>query len=45
MLDLSVSSEINAPAPAVWKALLDLPRFGEWNPFIRAARGDRKSVV
>jgi hypothetical protein len=25
--------EIDAPAATVWKVLIDLPRYGEWNPF------------
>jgi hypothetical protein len=39
MLELRVASEIDAPAETIWKALTDLSRFGEWNPFIRAASG------
>jgi hypothetical protein len=34
--DAVVSSErieINAPAERVWSILVDLPRYGEWNPF------------
>ena len=29
--------EINAPAQVVWEILVDLPRYGEWNPFCIAA--------
>ncbi|MCP3735900.1 SRPBCC domain-containing protein [Sphingomonas sp. RP10(2022)] len=25
--------EIDAPASVVWQILIDLPRYGEWNPF------------
>lgn len=32
--------EIDAPARVVWRALVDLGRFSEWNPFIRAAEGE-----
>jgi hypothetical protein len=39
MLGLSVVSDINAGAEKVWDALTDLPRFREWNPFIREASG------
>ena len=39
MIEANVVTEIEAPAGAVWKALTDLPAFGEWNPFIRAASG------
>ena len=27
--------EINAPAEIVWDVITDLPRYGEWNPFMR----------
>jgi hypothetical protein len=39
MIDLSMSSDIQAPARKIWEVLTDLPRFAEWNPFIRAASG------
>lgn len=39
MFALAVASEIDAPPELVWRALIDLPRFREWNPFIRAASG------
>lgn len=39
MLEIVASTEIDAPAEAVWDVLTDLPRFGEWNPFIRSASG------
>jgi hypothetical protein len=39
MIELVCSVEIRAPAEVVWKQLTDLPRFGEWNPFIREASG------
>jgi len=29
--------EIDAPASVVWDVLVDLPRYGEWNPFCVAA--------
>jgi hypothetical protein len=29
----SVRVEIDAPASVVWDVLVDLPRYGEWNPF------------
>ncbi len=29
--------EIDAPATVVWEILIDLPRYGEWNPFCIAA--------
>jgi hypothetical protein len=29
----SVTVEIDAPASVVWDVLIDLPRYGEWNPF------------
>ena len=30
---------IDAPAPVVWSILVDLPRYAEWNPFIKRAWG------
>jgi hypothetical protein len=38
-MELHTQIEIDAPAEVVWKVLTDLPRFGEWNPFIREAVG------
>ncbi|MCE7083334.1 SRPBCC domain-containing protein [Streptomyces sp. ST2-7A] len=37
----SVTTEIEIPAPPedVWAVLLDFPRYGGWNPFIREAGG------
>lgn len=29
----SIRVEIDAPASLVWEILIDLPRYGEWNPF------------
>jgi hypothetical protein len=40
MIDLTVESEIRAPAAEIWKALADLPGFADWNPFIRSAAGE-----
>lgn len=28
------SREINAPADIVWEVITDLPRYGDWNPFV-----------
>lgn len=36
---VSSGIEIAAPAETVWRILLDLPRYAEWNPFIRRAWG------
>ena len=30
--------EIDAPPQLVWEVMLDLPRYGEWNPFVVEAR-------
>jgi hypothetical protein len=29
----SITVEIDAPAKIVWDILIDMPRYGEWNPF------------
>jgi hypothetical protein len=38
-MEVRASIDIAASARAVWSVLTDLPRFGTWNPFIRAASG------
>lgn len=42
MDELVCSVDIDAPPSAVWTALVDLPAFRDWNPFIRDARGDMR---
>ena len=32
IIDLEV--EINAPLDTVWEVITDLPRYGDWNPFV-----------
>lgn len=39
MRDIIVDTAIAAPADRVWQVLTELPRYPEWNPFIRRARG------
>ncbi|KAI0659644.1 hypothetical protein C8Q70DRAFT_1154379 [Cubamyces menziesii] len=34
-LTISVSVDIDAPIEKVWEVLLDFPKYGEWNPFVR----------
>jgi len=36
---ISTVTEIDAPPARVWNVLVDLPAYGEWNPFIVAAAG------
>jgi hypothetical protein len=43
MIELSCSIDIRAPLEVVWQALTDLPRFCEWNPFIREASGEPRA--
>jgi hypothetical protein len=38
-MEVQASTEIAAPASAVWTALTDFSRYSDWNPFIRRARG------
>jgi hypothetical protein len=39
MIEVIVSTEIDAPAATVWNILTELDQFAAWNPFIRNARG------
>lgn len=39
MIEVASEIEIDAPAASVWQVFTDLPRFSEWNPFIRHAQG------
>ena len=34
--------EIDAPPQLVWQVMLDLPRYGEWNPFVVECRSTLK---
>lgn len=40
--DVSGSAEIKAPIDAVWNALVDFERYGEWNPFTPKIETDLK---
>jgi hypothetical protein len=40
MKELYTEIEISASEEAVWKILVDLERFPEWNPFIKKAEGE-----
>lgn len=39
MIEVHATTEIDAPAEAVWSVLTDLGSFKTWNPFIRDAHG------
>jgi hypothetical protein len=39
MIEITASTDIDAPADTVWRVLTDLDRFHAWNPFIREAHG------
>lgn len=41
-MEVQASTEISAPASAVWTALTDFARYADWNPFIRRARGSAR---
>ncbi|MFG1795647.1 SRPBCC family protein [Nocardia sp. NPDC049149] len=36
VIDLTV--DIDAPTDVVWQVITDLPRYGEWNPFVSECR-------
>ena len=40
--ELNTTIEIDAPASIVWDALTDFSRYSQWNPFMRAIRGEAK---
>jgi hypothetical protein len=42
MREILTQIDIVASAERVWQVLTDFPAFGQWNPFIRQARGDLK---
>lgn len=37
-MELDETVTIDAPAAVVWAVITDLPRYGEWNPFVVACR-------
>ncbi|MCV2368719.1 SRPBCC domain-containing protein [Paucibacter oligotrophus] len=39
MKQLNTQVDVNAPISQVWEALLDLSKYGEWNPFIYQVDG------
>ena len=39
-MEIRTEIEIQAPAAAVWKVLLDFERYAEWNPFIVKLAGE-----
>ena len=39
MKELRSHIEIDAPPEEVWRVLVDLERYHEWNPFMVEARG------
>lgn len=39
MIELVTEARIDAPRRAVWDILVDWPRYGEWNPYVRAISG------
>ena len=39
---IATAVDIDAPADAIWRVLVDFPAYPEWNPFIRRISGDAK---
>lgn len=39
-MELRTEVEIDAAPEAVWRVLVDLPRYPEWNPFITSIKGE-----
>ena len=42
MRRIATAIDIDAPADAVWRVLVDFPAYPEWNPFIRRIAGEPK---
>ena len=40
MRELRTEIDIDAPAEAVWSALMDFENYGAWNPFVREISGE-----
>ena len=39
---IATAIDIDAPAAAIWRVLVDFPAYPEWNPFIRRITGEAK---
>ena len=39
---IATAIDIDAPADAIWRVLVDFPAYPEWNPFIRRIAGEAK---
>lgn len=42
MRRIATAVDIDAPAAAIWRVLVDFPAYPEWNPFIRRITGEAK---
>jgi hypothetical protein len=42
MRRIATSIDIDAPADAIWRVLVDFPAYPDWNPFIRRLVGEAK---
>jgi hypothetical protein len=40
MRRIATAIDIDAPAAAIWRVLVDFPAYPEWNPFIRRITGE-----
>jgi hypothetical protein len=42
MRRIATAVDIDAPAAAIWRVLVDFPAYPDWNPFIRRIKGEAR---
>jgi hypothetical protein len=42
MIELFTEQRLRAPPPAVWRALMDFPAYGDWNRYVRRLEGSAR---